>query len=133
MNKQHKTGEQIEMSELKLKRIDLSSIGGVDTGVVFDLARGYIGVLTSVRKPAALLFPWPWSAMIANEAAENCRLMQNTQRYTGLKTDVITSLTDGEFRAVWLRAAEPVAVLSRYPQDEAEREDVAQRYLALLE
>ena len=58
--------------------------------------------------------------------------MENVQKYTGLKTEVIASLTDGQFRAVWLRATEPVAVLSRYSQDEAEREDVAQRYLALL-
>ena len=97
------------------------------------MAGGYLAVLTSVREPAALLLPWPWSVRIAECAAENCRAMTNAERYGGLKTEVLASLADGQFRTVWLRAAEPVAILSRYPQDEAEREDVAQRYLALLE
>lgn len=121
------------MKTSELKGINLSAIGGIDTSTIFDLARGHIGALTSVRKRAALLLPWPWSEWIANSAAENCRTMQNVQEYTGLRTEVITSLTDGQFRTVWLRATEPVAVLSRYPQDQAERESIAQRYLALLE
>jgi hypothetical protein len=121
------------METSELRGINLSAIGGVDTGVILEMAHGRIAVLTSARESAALLLPWPWSAMIANDAAENCRTMQNTQRYGGLKTEVLASLNDGEFRAVWLRAAEPVAVLSRYPQGEAERENIAQRYLALLE
>lgn len=121
------------METSELQGINLSAIGGVDTAVILEMARGCLAVLTSARESAALLLPWPWSARIANSAAENCRAMTNAQRYAGLRTEVLASLADGRFRTVWLRAAEPVAILSRYPQDEAEREDVAQRYLALLE
>jgi len=125
------TGEPMETS--KLQKINLSAIGGVDTAVILGMATGYLAILTSVREPAALLLPWPWSAWIADSAAENCRAMTNVQRFAGLRTEVLVSLADGQFRTVWMRATEPVAVLSRYPQDEAEREDIAQRYLALLE
>jgi len=121
------------METSKLQKINLSAIGGIDTGVILEMARGYIAVLTSARESAALLLPWPWSAWIANSAAENCRTMQNIQQYGGLRTEVLASLADGQFRTVWMRATEPVAVLSRYPQDEAERENIAQRYLALSE
>lgn len=121
------------MKTSELQGINLSAIGGIDTAVVLEMAAGYIAVLTSARESAALLLPWPWSVRIAKIAAENCRTMQNVQQYGGLRTEVLASLADGQFRTVWLRATEPVAVLSRYPQDEAERESIAQRYLALLE
>ena len=121
------------MKTTELKGINLSAIGGIDTGVILEMAGGYIAVLTSARESAALLLPWPWSARIAELAAENCRTMQNVQQHGGLRTEILASLADGQFRTVWLRATEPVAVLSRYPQDQAEREDVVQRYLALLD
>ncbi len=121
------------METSKLESINLSAIGGVDTAVILEMARGCLAVLMSARESAALLLPWPWSIRIAELAAEDCRTMQNVRRYGGLKTEVLTSLNDGQFRSVWLRAAAPVAILSRYPRDEAEREDVARRYLALLE